>query len=155
MQTMQELQARIDEIRTGSVPINTKKNDAWVKRRYNEWAISRQGQGIDIPLTIDNLRPIRVNQVLPLFFTELKKKDHTNYNIKSVYSRGHRTEAGLNAYKRPTKENNIKIVSNILTGKQLEMENNSKALYIATVLCVILTVMVFNLLFLLYVYTNV
>ena len=86
MQTMQELQARIDEIRTGSVPINTKKNDAWVKGRYNEWAISRQGQGIDIPLTIDNLRPIRVNQVLPLFFTELKKKDHTNYNIKSVYS---------------------------------------------------------------------
>ena len=78
---------RVNALSQNCVPKikNTIRTNTWANKLYADWAVKRQGT-FDIPLTVDNLPPLRVNFVLPLFFAELRKSDGTPYRVTSIYS---------------------------------------------------------------------
>ena len=84
-QSIEDLMKRVNALSQNCVPKNTIRTNTWANKLYADWAVKRQGT-FDIPLTVDNLPPLRVNFVLPLFFAELRKSDGTPYRVTSIYS---------------------------------------------------------------------
>ena len=70
MEPFEALLNRIAKTAEGSTPENTEKSDRWAQNLYSSWAQTRQRPGVDIPLSIFDVKSARVNCILPLFFAQ-------------------------------------------------------------------------------------